>query len=109
MNPNNNKNNSNKPKKPIIYYYAVVMLVLAMLNLVMVPFMKTAQIEDANYSTFVKETNKGNVKEVQEQSNQSLHNGVMEISIAGTVLRIPNGTDPVLLRQTLLVLKELSC
>ncbi len=46
---------------------------------------------------------------VQEQSNQSLHNGVMEISIAGTVLRIPNGTDPVLLRQTLLVLKELSC
>lgn len=58
MNQNNNKNNSNKPKKPIIYYYAVVMLVLAMLNLVMVPFMKTAQIEDANYSTFVKETNK---------------------------------------------------
>ena len=46
---------------------------------------------------------------VQEQSHQSLHNGVMEISIAGTVLRIPNGTDPVLLRQTLLVLKELSC
>ena len=73
LNPNNNKNNSNKPKKPIIYYYAVVMLVLAMLNLVMVPFMKTAQIEDANYSTFVKETNKGNVKEVQEQSNQILY------------------------------------
>lgn len=46
---------------------------------------------------------------VQEQSNQSLHNRVMEISIAGTILRIPNGTDPVLLRQTLLVLKELSC
>lgn len=33
----------------------------------------------------------------------------MELSIAGTVLRIPNGTDPVLLRQTLLILRDLSC
>lgn len=33
----------------------------------------------------------------------------MELSIAETVLRIPNGTDPVLLRQTLHILKELSC
>ena len=38
---------------------------------------------------------------------QSLHNEVMELSIADTVLRIPNGTDPVLLRQTLQILKEL--
>ena len=33
----------------------------------------------------------------------------MKLSIAGTVLEIPNGTDPVLLRQTLHILKELSC
>ena len=45
----------------------------------------------------------------QDQADQSLHNGVMELSIAGTVLRIPNGTDPFLLRQTLQILKELSC
>jgi len=45
----------------------------------------------------------------QNQADQSLHNGVMELSIAGTVLRIPNGTDPFLLRQTLQILKELSC
>lgn len=45
----------------------------------------------------------------QSQNDQSLHNGVMELSIAGTVLRIPNGTDPFLLRQTLQILKELSC
>ena len=43
------------------------------------------------------------------QDNQSLHNGVMELSIAGTVLRIPNGTDPFLLKQTIQILKELSC
>lgn len=45
----------------------------------------------------------------QVQNDQPLHNGVMELSIAGTVLRIPNGTDPFLLRQTLQILKELSC
>ena len=33
----------------------------------------------------------------------------MELSIAGTVLRIPNGTDPFLLKQTIQILKELSC
>lgn len=34
---------------------------------------------------------------------------VMELSVSGAILRIPNGTDPVLLRQTLHILKELSC
>lgn len=34
---------------------------------------------------------------------------MMKLSIAGTVLEIPNGTDPVLLREMLHILKELSC
>lgn len=46
---------------------------------------------------------------IQGQNDHSLHNGVMELSIAGTVLQIPNGTDPVLLKQTLQILKELLC
>lgn len=46
---------------------------------------------------------------VQDEINQPVHNGVMELSISGAVLQIPNGTDPVLLRQTLHILKELSC
>ena len=69
------------------------MLVLAMLNLVMVPFMKTAQIEDANYSTFVKETNNGNVKEVQEQSNQILY----MLKDSKTVYRTGKFNDPDLM------------
>lgn len=69
------------------------MLVLAMLNLVMVPFMKTAQIENANYSTFVKETNKGNVKEVQEQSNQILY----MLKDSKTVYRTGKFNDPDLM------------
>ena len=69
------------------------MLVLAMLNLVMVPFMKTAQIEDANYSTFVKETNNDNVKEVQEQSNQILY----MLKDSKTVYRTGKFNDPDLM------------
>lgn len=33
----------------------------------------------------------------------------MQLSISGAVLQIPNGTDPILLRQTTHILRELSC
>ena len=92
MNPTNN---SNKPKKPIIYYYAIVMLILAMLNLVMVPYMRSSKIEDANYSTFVTETNKNNVKEVQEQDNQILY----MLKGDDTVYRTGKFNDPDLLNR----------
>lgn len=45
----------------------------------------------------------------QEPETCRVTDVAMELSIAGTVLRIPNGTDPVLLRQTLLILRDLSC
>lgn len=33
----------------------------------------------------------------------------MQLSISGAVLQIPNGTDPILLRQTIHILRELPC
>lgn len=54
-------------------------------------------------------TNESVVSVAQNQGTLSMQDRVMELSIAGTVLQIPNGTDPVLLRQTLHILKELSC
>lgn len=54
-------------------------------------------------------TNESVVSVAQNQGTLSMQGRVMELSIAGTVLQIPNGTDPVLLRQTLHILKELSC
>lgn len=45
----------------------------------------------------------------QEPETCRVTDAAMEFSIAGNVLRIPNGTDPVLLRQTLLILRDLSC
>ena len=54
-------------------------------------------------------TNESVVSVAQNQGTLSMQGRVMELSIAGTVLQNPNGTDPVLLRQTLHILKELSC
>lgn len=54
-------------------------------------------------------TNGTMISSVQDEINQPMQNGVMEFSISGAVLQIPNGTNPVLLRQTLHILKELSC
>ena len=54
-------------------------------------------------------TNETVISAAQDQGTLSMQGRVMELSIAGTVLQIPNGTDPVLLRQTLHILKELSC
>ena len=54
-------------------------------------------------------TNETVISATQDQGTLSMQGRVMELSIAGTVLQIPNGTDPVLLRQTLHILKELSC
>ena len=34
---------------------------------------------------------------------------VLELVISGSIIRIPNGTDPVLLEKALRLLKELSC
>lgn len=93
MNPQQDNNKNNKQKKPIIYYYAVVMLVLALLNLIMVPTMKTSKIQDANYSTFITEIDNDNVKEVQEEENQILY----MLKDDNTVYRTGKFTDPSLI------------
>lgn len=66
-----NPNNKNQ-KKPIIYYYAIVLVVLVLMNLIMVPSMRQAQIVEKNYSDFITETNADQVTEVEVQSNQIL-------------------------------------
>lgn len=61
----------------------------------MVPFMRTSKIQDANYSTFVTETNNNNVKEVQEESNQILY----MLKDSDTVYRTGKFNDPDLLER----------
>ena len=45
----------------------------------------------------------------QQPESCQMQESSMELSVSGTIRRIPNGTDSVLLRQTLLILRELSC
>ncbi|MCH3960729.1 MAG: ATP-dependent zinc metalloprotease FtsH [Solobacterium sp.] len=59
-------------KRPIFYYYAIVLVVLVLMNLIMVPSMRQAQIVEKNYSDFISETTSGQVTEVEVQSNQIL-------------------------------------
>ena len=49
------------------------------------------------------------VPSIQEIEHGQIQDRAMELSVSGAVLRIPNGTDPALLRQTLHILRELSC
>ena len=60
-------------KKPILYYYAVVTVILMMLNLFVIPQMQQSKIVDANYSTFVEQTEDGKVDKVQKEENCYLY------------------------------------
>jgi len=65
--------NKRNQRKPIVYYYAIVMMILVLINLFITPFMKTAEIREVDYSTFVTETLNDEVKKVEVQSNQILY------------------------------------
>ena len=71
-NLNNGNNNNNNKRKPILYYYAIVMLVLALMNLIMVPNMRSAKIVEKNYSEFITETEDKKIDQVEIESNQIL-------------------------------------
>lgn len=55
------------------------------------------------------DTSSNTVSVLSDQGNSYQQEQCMELSVAGAILRIPNGTDPTLLRQTLYALKELTC
>ena len=62
--------NDNKKKKPLVYYYAFVAIVLVLLNLVLLPVLQQAQIEEVPYSTFIQQTTDDKIDEVTIESSQ---------------------------------------
>ena len=72
-NPNSNRTPDNKGRKPILYYYAIVMVILMMINLIVIPKAQSSKIVQANYSTFIQETEKDKVDKVQMEDNQILY------------------------------------
>ena len=59
-------------KRPLIFYYVLAMIVLLLLNLLLVPKINSAQIEDSTYGNFLEMLDKGEVKEVQVDSQDSV-------------------------------------
>ena len=59
-------------KRPLIFYYVLAMIVLLLLNLLLVPKINSAQIEDATYGNFLEMLDKGEVKQVQVDSQDGV-------------------------------------
>ena len=59
-------------KRPLIFYYVLAMIVLLLLNLLLVPKINSAQIEDSTYGNFLEMLDKGEVKEVQVDSQDGV-------------------------------------
>ena len=59
-------------KRPLIFYYVLAMIVLLLLNLLLVPKINSAQIEASTYGNFLEMLDKGEVKEVQVDSQDSV-------------------------------------
>ncbi|MCI6755356.1 MAG: ATP-dependent zinc metalloprotease FtsH [Lachnospiraceae bacterium] len=58
------------PKRPLITLWVVAMVLLLVMNLVMIPFAEKQRIQEVDYGTFMEETDKGNIDQVQILTNK---------------------------------------
>ena len=58
------------PKRPLITLWVVAMVLLLVMNLVMIPFAEKQRIQEVDYGTFMDETDKGNIDQVQILTNK---------------------------------------
>lgn len=65
-------------KKPIIFYYLIVLAVLLLINLVVVPMMNSARIEQVDYSTFLNMLDQKQVDQVEVSDNKILFSDKQE-------------------------------
>ena len=63
----------NTPKKPLLIFWAIALIVLFALNLVLVPLAQKQQISDVPYSTFIDDTEKGKIEEVEIETNKIIY------------------------------------
>ena len=58
------------PKKPVINFWIGALMVLLCINIFLKPYIQKMQIQDVKYSTFISQTEKKQVKEVEVQENK---------------------------------------
>lgn len=65
----------NKPKRSILYYYGIIMLMVLCFNAFIVPMINdnSEAIQETNYTTFLNMVEKGQVAQVELQSNGTIY------------------------------------
>ena len=63
------KNKPQLPKKPVIFYYLIVLLVLAAVNLFLVPTLSERSIQEASYDEFLDDLEAGRISEVNLETD----------------------------------------
>lgn len=59
-----------KPKKNLTYYYLMVLIVIMLFNAFVYPYIVEKQVKEVDYGTFMTMTEKGQIGQVEIQSNQ---------------------------------------
>lgn len=60
------------PKKPLIYYYSIFFGIILLFNMIVMPMISQAKIEEVDYSTFISMTVNGEIGKVEIQDNKIL-------------------------------------
>lgn len=81
-------NEVKKPKKPLIFYYGIVLIVLLLFNLLAMPRIAEAQVQQVDYSTFISMTENKQIGkvEIQAQENQILFTDTQGTQIYKTAM-----------------------
>lgn len=58
------------PKKPLIYYYGIVLLIIIVFNAIVTPLMKSGQIVEVDYGTFMGMIEEKNISSVEINESQ---------------------------------------
>ncbi len=65
--------NVKPPKKPLIFYYVLVMVIIFALNMLVMPMMSKARVQQAPYSQFLSQLDEGIVTQVEIQEDKIVY------------------------------------
>ena len=78
----------------MMYFYIIVLAVIVLFNVIIMPMIAKAQINEVNYNTFIEMTEKGEIGKVEIQHNQILFTDKAETTIYRTgLMNDPNLTE----------------
>lgn len=77
------------PRKPLLFYYTIVMVIICLFNMVLVPMISKHQIQEVDYTTFMKMSEEHSIDKVEIESYQ-----IVFTDKEGKVYKTGNMNDP---------------